>query len=117
MSGNLFDIRSTVVYDTPMRPQPKIVPDRDEDYLQFIRSEPCVRCNHPSPSDPHHHPLAGHSGKGTKTSDYRTLPLCRSRACHPDMHQYGKTTFWGDLDAVEAFIVRLNIRYFFALKV
>lgn len=129
MSGNQFDIRHSGVYASPMldiddpwvNPAPalsipKQKPERDEDYLAFIRTLPCSKCGRPAPSCAHHHPLAGHSSTGSKTSDYRSVPLCCD--CHiPGVHQYGKLTFWGNLEAVEDLIVRLNIRYFFGADV
>lgn len=116
MIGNQFDIRHRGVYAPPMRSLPKQTADRDEAYKKFIQSLPCSVCNRPSPSCAHHHPLAGHSSVGLKTSDYRTVPLC-GQHCHPRVHQIGKVSFWGDLDAVESLIARLNIRYFFGADV
>jgi hypothetical protein len=49
--------------------------ERDENYLSFIRSLPCLVCGRPG-CDPHHQPEAGHGATGIKTDDYRALPLC-----------------------------------------
>jgi hypothetical protein len=113
VSGNLIDIPGVVGYCRPMISQPKPVTERDEDYKIFIRSLPCSapNCGASAPSVAHHHPLAGHSGKSVTTSDYRTVPLCVE--CHiPGVHQQGRLTFWGDLDAVEVMISQLNIQFF-----
>jgi hypothetical protein len=93
-----------------MRSLPKQTAERDDDYLVFIRSLPCTACG-TAPAYAHHHPAAGHSSVGLKTSDYRTLPLCL--VCHDQVHRIGRSSFWGDLDAVESLIARLNIRFFF----
>lgn len=87
-------------------------PERDAKYLAFIRTLPCACCGVHSLSVPHHHNAVGHGGKGSKCSDYRAIPLC-SLKCHNKVHQIGRSSFWGDLDAVETLIVRLNMRYFF----
>ena len=65
----------------------------DEDYLNFIRSQPCMICGRQS--EPHHEPLNGH-GMGYKGSDRETLPLCR---CHHttgliNRHTTGRKTFY-----------------------
>lgn len=59
-------------------------PERNEPYLAFIRNKPCLGCGQPGPSDPHHF---GPRGIATKTSDFRTVPLCRK--CHDDFHRTG----------------------------
>ena len=61
-------------------------PLRSEDYLAFVRSQPCLLCAAPAPSDPHHY---GPRGLGQKTDDYRTVPLCRK--CHDTLHAEGES--------------------------
>ena len=50
---------------------------RDPSWLEIVRQEPCMHCNAPGPSDPHHVFSGLH---GTKTSDLACIPLCRG--CH-----------------------------------
>lgn len=70
----------------PLRAVPKDAPaDREAAYLDFVRSHPCTFCHAPGPSDAHHW---GHRGVGQKTSDYRTLPLCRKH--HDYYHHHGR---------------------------
>lgn len=95
----------------PMIALPKQTVERDGEYLSFVRSLPCSVCSRPSPSHAHHHPLPGHSSVGSKTSDYRTMPLCGS--CHSAVHQRGRLTFWGNLEVPEELIERLNKLFFF----
>lgn len=71
---------------------------RDEAYLDFIRSCPCIICMllapslpHTGPSEPHHHNKDGHGGKGIKCPDIRAIPLCFDH--HREIHQHGKHTF------------------------
>lgn len=45
----------------------------DRAYLNFIRSQPCLECQRPPRSEAHHITTGG---MGTKTDDYRTVPLC-----------------------------------------
>jgi hypothetical protein len=50
---------------------------RDEGWLAIVRTEPCMHCGHPGPSDPHH--VFG-GLNGIKHSDLACIPLCRQ--CH-----------------------------------
>lgn len=62
---------------------------RDEEYLTFIRKQPCIVCNciHVVP---HHESISGR-GTGIKASDLETIPLCHF--CHNERHSTGKHTF------------------------
>jgi hypothetical protein len=70
----------------------KEINHRSEEYLQFIREQACLVCG-TSPCDPHHLNFKGNQsgGMGLKTSDYRTIPLCRIH--HNEYHNVGKITF------------------------
>ncbi len=57
------------------------------DYLDYIRSLPCVICQS-EPSEPNHLETGG---VGMKGSDYVTLPMCRRH--HNLYHLLGKDTF------------------------
>lgn len=65
---------------------------RDAAYLSWVREQPCLICG-VSPCDPHHLNMQGkHSGgMGLKTSDYRTVPLCREH--HSEYHSRGRASF------------------------
>ena len=84
----------------------KTPPVRNKKYIEWIRLLPCLICLK-TPSDPHHVPLKGHSGKGTKTDDTRTIPLCHLH--HVEYHNSGRDTFSTEhrLD-YESTIKRLN---------
>jgi len=56
-------------------------PARAPHYLAFVRQLPCCVCGSPEPNDPHHW---GPRGMGSKTDDFRTVPLCRR--CHDRIH-------------------------------
>lgn len=57
-------------------------PHRDAEHLAHVRSLPCAyHTEVRGPSDPHHY---GPRGKGQKTDDDRTVPLCRE--CHDQFH-------------------------------
>lgn len=67
-------------------PQPKPAPPaRSRDYLALVRGMPCAGCGKCGPSDPHHW---GPRGMGQKTTDFRTVPLCRQ--CHDEFHSRGE---------------------------
>ena len=64
-------------------------PYRSDEYLQFVREQPCCICG-TSPCDPSHLNHKGnHSGgMATKVSDYRTVPKCRIH--HTEYHDIGR---------------------------
>lgn len=68
---------------------------RDEDYLAWIRLQPCILCES-TPSEAHHEPLGGDKGTSIKPPDYQALPLCsrhnREREAVP------KSEFWAGYD-------------------
>lgn len=64
----------------PQTAFPKPVRQTDEDYLDYIRSLPCIVCGASPPSDPNHIQTVGAGG-----SDYGTLPMCRR--CHDEFHR------------------------------
>lgn len=86
-------------------PQPKTVTPRDQKYLDWICTKPCVCCH--TPAEPHHE---GKHGMSIKCSDYETVPLCREH--HMYRHLVGKTSFWGfwNIDP-EVIIKRLNLEW------
>jgi len=61
---------------------------RDDEYLAFVRRQPCMQCGRTHLGvDAHHY---GPRGTGQKTSDYRTVPLCSGPdGCHAHFHQHG----------------------------
>jgi len=61
----------------------------DEEYREWIRSQPCiVRDRTGEDVDPHH---AIEGGQGSKASDYTCLPLCHD--LHEELHDIGRRTF------------------------
>ena len=86
---------------TLFNPYPKPNTPRDKKHLAKVRLMPCCVCGKPGPSDPHHVPNKD-SGTGTKTSDYRTVPLCKpywcidyiAEGCHKRHDRVGMKTFW-----------------------
>ena len=62
-----------------MKPNPKLKPKRNQDYLGFIREQGCIICD--MPSEAHHvRRQVWGAGTGIKPHDYCTLPL--DRKCH-----------------------------------
>ncbi len=60
---------------------------KSDDYLAFIRSQPCIVTGK-KPCDPHH---TRGGGMATKCSDHLTVPLYREP--HSECHQIGTKTF------------------------
>lgn len=58
---------------------------KDKSYLQWIKSLPSVISG--GNAEPHHLIGHGHSGMGTKTSDYWAFPLTRGE--HSELHHIG----------------------------
>jgi len=106
--GKRFDMRHGAVYSaSTMKPQPKPVPVRDPEYLAWIRTQPCIRCDR-HPSEAHHQPAVGHSSVGSKCDDTRAVPLCTDH--HAELHRRGRHTFWGNTD-VELLISKLQVKF------
>lgn len=96
--------------------QPRPRRERDEKYLAWIRTQPCVvhAIEHQGPCgtgiDAHHVRAKGHGGVGTKPSDYRAVPLCRN--AHQIFHDFGRELFEAEMAVdLEVEIYRLNADY------
>lgn len=93
-------------------PKPKRI--RDEQYLAWIRTLPCLvstdRHSGDNPVDAHHVLPSGGGKVGSKTDDRRAVPLCRQ--LHEWYHSEGRAEFESvfRLD-LEAEIQRLNAEY------
>ena len=59
-------------------------PIRTERYMALVRTLPCVICDAPPPSDPHHPHGVGYKGGATKAPDIWVIPLCRAH--HEELH-------------------------------
>jgi hypothetical protein len=101
----------------------KELPERDQDFLDWIIFLPCAKCGAVGWLDDngkrqgivaHHQPAKGHGAKGSKTSDRRALPLCcftiRGKGCHEKFGEMGRDSFWGKRD-IESLIIRINEVY------
>ena len=66
---------------------------RSEEYMDFIRSQPCLICGKPSVC--HHEPLNGR-GTSSKGPDNESLPLCDKHHTTgiPNRHMTGRKTFY-----------------------
>ncbi len=74
-----------------MTPYEKPVTHRDEDYLDYIRSLPCVICMNKSIA--HHESGLGDSGgMSLKCTDYYAINLCTF--CHAERDRVGFSSFW-----------------------
>lgn len=58
----------------------------DDDFLNFVRSQPCVSCGATPPNDPDHL-----CTRGARGSDYTCVPLCR--LCHTERGDHGIREF------------------------
>lgn len=67
-------------------PKPKTY--RSKNYLEFIRSKPCLCCGNPNTIA--HHECLGDNRMGSKCDDSHCLPLCNE--CH--LLRHSKALFW-----------------------
>lgn len=58
----------------------KVLPERDEDYLNYIRSLPCICCGIQHRSEAHHIRDTRTAGVAIKSPDWYAVPLCHN--CH-----------------------------------
>lgn len=56
------------------------LPERDAEYLEFIRSRPCICCGKQHRSDAHHIRDTRTAGMAIKSPDWYAVPLCHD--CH-----------------------------------
>ena len=56
------------------------LPERDNDYLNHLREQPCIICGIQHRSDVHHVRDTRTAGEGIKSPDWYALPLCHK--CH-----------------------------------
>jgi len=70
----------------------KTKPIRDEKYLAWIRTQPCVVCGAGPCQAAHQRLLSG--SIGAKPGDYHALPNCQS--CHMAEHNKGVLTMWNE---------------------
>jgi hypothetical protein len=59
-------------------------PERSAKHLAMVRTFSCLGCGRHGPSEAHHF---GKRGKGQKSSDFETVPLCTM--CHREWHSNG----------------------------
>ena len=59
---------------------------RDAKRLAAIRKLPCIRCGNPNSQAAHSNSAKHGKGRGIKSSDEFTVPLCHS--CHGQFDQY-----------------------------
>lgn len=65
----------------------------NEDYLAFVRSKPCIRCNAAPMSDAHH--MVSRGWREAFRNDFTAVPCCRS--CHSLYESVGwNVTRWLD---------------------
>lgn len=84
---------------------------RDEKYLSYIRTMPCVLCGTPHNIHAHHTETGG---TGIKGSDMSAVPLCGR--CHDEVHtKYGKKGFCSP-ELLEQLIERLQHNYLINVK-
>lgn len=67
-------------------------PIRDRDHLDRVKTQRCLKCGHPPPSDPSHPKELWPSTIGAKTGDDKVQPLCRR--CHDDLGAHCRPEWW-----------------------
>lgn len=64
------------------------LPERDPDYLEYVRQRPCLLCGVQHRSEAHHAKVGQNIAVAMKTEDFRAIPLCHK--CHLGIaHQEG----------------------------
>lgn len=57
-----------------------VLPERDENYLAYVRTRPCICCGRMNRSEAHHTKIKELVAMGKKTPDWTAIPLCHE--CH-----------------------------------
>lgn len=92
------------------------------DYLDFIRSKPCLICGRRATA--HHQPQKGGGIMAGKVEDDRAVPLCMEHHCgngtvaQPGGYDNLSWTLWERYSIdIEQVILELNEEYFFGIIV
>jgi hypothetical protein len=75
---------------------------RDRAHLEFVASQPCLRCGR-QPSEPHHLRFVQPRALGRKVSDEFAVPLCRTH--HREVHRHGDEAAWWKAAGIDAVAV------------
>lgn len=68
-----------------------VLPERDEDYLNYIREMPCIVCGKQHRSHAHHAKIPKYVSNSKKTPDWTAIPVCQSchlEGCHGQGHEW-----------------------------
>jgi hypothetical protein len=79
---------------------------RDRAHLQFVASQPCLRCER-QPAEPHHLRFVQPRALGRKVSDEYAVPLCRTH--HREVHRHGDEAAWWKAGGIDAVAVALRL--------
>lgn len=79
-------------------------PARDETYLEFVRSHPCMSCGSRRLVEAHH--WARVRALAKKVDDYRTVALCHD--CHDEFHATGSLKAWTAKQTRVVFLMAQN---------
>lgn len=91
---------------------PKPKREKDSDYLEYIRKQPCLvrLCQELSSVDAHHVITKGQGKVGSKVDDRLTVPLCRYH--HEIYHRFGMDEFESRYGLILSYeIVKLTREY------
>lgn len=58
----------------------QVLPERDNEYLNYVREQPCIICGIQHRSDAHHIRDTRTAGMAVKSPDWYTMPICHN--CH-----------------------------------
>lgn len=78
------------------------LPERDADYLNFVREQPCIICGLQHRSHAHHIRDTRTAGEAIKSPDWYAIPLCQD--CHMNIaHGTGfkEATKWIKIDIID----------------
>lgn len=83
---------------------------RNNKYLEFLRTLPCIYCGENYKDVCGAHIRKGtDGGMGMKPSDYYALPLCQ--ICHERQHAVGEVTFWRNIEYYKNLAKRIYEAY------
>lgn len=67
------------------------LPERDEEYLEYIHNQPCVICGRQHQSHAHHAKIPRYVSNSKKTPDWTAVPLCQKHhleGAHTEGHKW-----------------------------
>ena len=77
-------------------------PERNKEYLEYLRKQPCLWCGKSNNIEAHHLRINGFGGVSIKPKDVYCVSLCKE--CHVNYHIHGSDKFFEDCKWITKYV-------------